>query len=84
MTLFNDPERRVFAKRFGARIRQQRRALGVSQTKLAELMGVSLSCICSWESGRAVVDTYLSSRLKRVMRKLALEYFQRQIEERAA
>ena len=40
----------------GKRIREARKARGLSQEKLSEILGVSFQAVSSWETGRFIPD----------------------------
>ena len=52
------------AKAVGDRIRQRRKALGISQPKLAELLHVPQQTIAGWENGKAKIPRRLIDAAK--------------------
>lgn len=55
-------------KRFGKRISEFRRKLGLSQTQLAEKLYVSAQAVSKWENGVALPDIELLLQLSRLYR----------------
>lgn len=50
----------------GARVRELRRAAGMTQERLADLMGVSYQAVSKWENGATLPDVTLIAPLARV------------------
>ena len=48
----------------GARLREERKRLGLTQAELAERVGVSRAAVVTYESGRTPPDVSLMDRLK--------------------
>jgi transcriptional regulator with XRE-family HTH domain len=59
----------AFAKKFGAELREQRDALGLSQGELGDAIGASASAISDWERGVKMISAYNRAKLKSFFRK---------------
>ncbi|MBF2097482.1 MAG: helix-turn-helix transcriptional regulator [Gloeomargaritaceae cyanobacterium C42_A2020_066] len=55
------------AGRVGSRIREARLAAGLTQSALAELLGVSRTSVINWEMGRALPSFSHLVRLREVL-----------------
>lgn len=54
-------------KESGAKIKKLRESLGLTQTQLAEQIGVSVSSICQYESGDKIPRDKVKMRLAEVL-----------------
>lgn len=57
-----------FAVRFGALVRARRLELGITQTRLADTLGISQPSVSSWESGDSVPTALALLGLLRALR----------------
>jgi transcriptional regulator with XRE-family HTH domain len=54
-----------------AELRERRVALGLSQTELAELLGVTQNTVSRWEVGAHAIPLYLVLALERIEQRAA-------------
>jgi len=62
-----DSDEKVFFRALGTRIAEARKALGMTQTQLANELGVSQQIVASYEVGRRRVQLALLPRLARTL-----------------
>lgn len=66
------PERRATVKPDPQRIREYRKELGVSQTELAEQLGVRQATVSDWEKGKIAPSPLAASKLSELLAKMEL------------